>query len=86
MKYQIEIDDPKILAEKYFKGKIYRWIYNSVLTDNYQLIFVEIEKDTINYIHICHPDDFILEDIEQSFKEFYFDYDLLKIIEATGEY
>jgi len=85
MKYQIKVDDSKILAENYIDGKIYRWIYDSGLTDDRMLVFLEIEKNKINYIHICHPDNFILEGIEESFKNSYFNYDLSKSIKQQGE-
>ena len=79
MKYQIKVDDSQILAEKYFDGKIYRWIYDSGL-----LVFLKIEKNKINYIHVCHPDDFILEEIEESYKDSYFNCDLSTSIKQQG--
>ena len=86
MYLQIETDKTKILAKKSIGAEYSYWLYDDNLTDKYMLLYINGKYGLINYIHICHPDDFILEEIEQEFKDFYFDYDLLKTIKRTGEY
>ena len=85
MKFQIEVDKSKLLAESELDGEHCYWLYDDNLTDRYMLLYIGEKQGVINYIHICYPDNFVLQHIEQEFKNSYFNYDLLETIKQSGE-
>ena len=81
----MEVDKSKLLAESELDGEHCYWLYDDNLTDRYMLLYIGEKQGVINYIHICYPDNFVLEHIEQEFKNSYFNYDLLETIKQSGE-